>query len=70
MGKKKTFYFQDIKYKFKVAVLIEYIRSLNQCNIPVQVNIKLFTIFMLLNPLGLWLLMFNTTFNNISVMIN
>ncbi|XP_052074242.1 regulator of MON1-CCZ1 complex-like [Mytilus californianus] len=27
---------EEIKYKFKVAVLIEYIRSLSQCNIPVQ----------------------------------
>ncbi|XP_046571702.1 LOW QUALITY PROTEIN: regulator of MON1-CCZ1 complex-like [Haliotis rubra] len=27
---------KDIKYKFMVAVLIEYIRSLNQFNIPVQ----------------------------------
>ncbi|VDI81349.1 Hypothetical predicted protein [Mytilus galloprovincialis] len=27
---------REIKYKFKVAVLIEYIRSLSQCNIPVQ----------------------------------
>ena len=29
---------QDIKYKFMVAVLIEYIRSLNQFSIPVQVS--------------------------------
>ncbi|CAG5119842.1 unnamed protein product [Candidula unifasciata] len=28
--------YKDIKYKFVVAVLIEYIRSLNQFNIPVQ----------------------------------
>lgn len=28
--------YKDIKYKFMVAVLIEYIRSLNQFNIPVQ----------------------------------
>ena len=34
------FFFQEIKYKFKVAVLIEYIRSLSQCNIPVQVGRK------------------------------
>lgn len=27
---------KEIKSKFKVAVLIEYIRSLSQCNIPVQ----------------------------------
>ncbi|KAK3089040.1 hypothetical protein FSP39_000342 [Pinctada imbricata] len=27
---------KDIKYKFMVAVIIEYIRSLNQCAIPVQ----------------------------------
>ena len=29
---------KDIKYKFMVAVLIEYIRSLNQYGIPVQVR--------------------------------
>ena len=29
---------QDIPYKFMVAVLIEYIRSLNQFAIPVQVS--------------------------------
>uniref|UniRef100_A0A0B6Z3C7 Mic1 domain-containing protein n=1 Tax=Arion vulgaris TaxID=1028688 RepID=A0A0B6Z3C7_9EUPU len=28
--------YKDIKYKFVVAILIEYIRSLNQFNIPVQ----------------------------------
>ena len=29
---------QDVPYKFMVAVLIEYIRSLNQFAIPVQVT--------------------------------
>ncbi len=30
--------FQDMKYKFMVAVLIEYIKSLNQYQIPAQVR--------------------------------
>jgi hypothetical protein len=35
--------FQDIPYKFMVAVLIEYIRSLNQFAIPVQVSLQMCT---------------------------
>ena len=39
--------FQDTKYKFMVAVLVEYIKSLNHYQIPAQVRIQSdFSIFL------------------------
>ena len=39
------FFFQNLKYKFMVAALIEYIRSLSENNIIVQVCNKIVKIF-------------------------
>ena len=47
--------FQDTKYKFMVAVLVEYIKSLNQYQIPAQVGRTLYKGAFL--PLAVFLLL-------------